>query len=247
MADHELGKAAGWPANAKYVLNRLPIGIVILDADYRVVSYSNSAAEIFGGGKLQNSLGKSIQSIHPEHSRAKVEWLIAQAREEESSDYASMLINVPDTVLQLRVVQLNDDEASSGYCLILYDITDLTSLPTDNSSPGRSLLKIPISTNGRIILVNVDQITLLRANGHYSDVCVGGKHYFCGISLSQLEARLAPDEYVRVHRSFIVNLAYAEGIDRHNDQFFITMNGTCSHEIPVSRGHATRLRELLGV
>lgn len=231
----------------QYVLNRLPIGIVILDAEYRVVSYSGSAEAILGKENLRKSLGKSIQSIHPEHSRAKVEWLISQAREDESSEYASMLINVPDTVLQLRVLQLNDADASSGYCLILYDITDLTSLPTDTASSGRSLSKIPISTKGRIALIDVEQITLLRANGHYTDVCVKGKHYFCGISLSQLEARLNPDEYIRVHRSFIVNLAHAEGIDRHNDQFFITMNGTCLHEIPVSRGHATRFRELLGV
>ncbi|MHB8191245.1 MAG: LytR/AlgR family response regulator transcription factor [Ferrimicrobium sp.] len=231
----------------QYVLNRLPIGIVILDADYRVISYSGSAETIFGKERLQKSLGRSIQSIHPEHSRAKVEWLIGQARKDESSDYASMLINVPDTVLQLRVVQLNNANADSGYCLILYDITDLTSLPIDTASSEHRLSKVPISTNGRIALIDIDQITLLRANGHYTDVCVNGKHYFCGISLSQLEARLNSDDYIRVHRSFIINLAHAEGIDRHNDQFFITMNGTCLHKIPVSRGHATRLRELLGV
>ena len=30
----------------QYILNRLPIGIVILDAQYRVVSYSGSAESI---------------------------------------------------------------------------------------------------------------------------------------------------------------------------------------------------------
>ena len=230
----------------QYVLNRLPIGIVILDAQYRVVSYSGSAESIFGEGRLRKAIGRSIQSIHPEHSRAKVEWLLAQARQDDSSDYASMLINVPNTILQLRVVQLQDSDDSCGYCLILYDITGLTS-PIDTTSSGRGLAKIPISTDGRIALIDADQITILRANGHYTDVCVNGKHFFCGISLSQLESRLNPDDYVRVHRSFIVNLAHAEGVERHNDQLFLTMNGSCVHEIPVSRGHAARIRELLGV
>lgn len=231
----------------QYLLNHLPIGIVMLDSDYRVVSYSESAQAIFGEGNLRKSLGQQIQSIHPEHSRDKVEWLIEQARRVESSAYASMLINVPDTVLQLRLVQLANADSNAGYCLILYDITDLTSHPADPSSPGRTLAKIPISTRGRTALVAIDQITLLRANGHYTDVCVNGTHYFCGIPLSQLEARLNPDEYVRVHRSFIVNLAHAEGIDRHHDQFLITMNGTCAHQIPVSRTHAGKLRHLLGL
>ncbi len=230
----------------QYILNRLPIGIVILDAQYRVVSYSGSAESILGEGRLRMALGKSIQSLHPEHSRAKVEWLLGQAREDESSEYASMLINVPNTVLQLRVVQLNDTDVDSGYCLILYDITGLTS-PMDTTPSGRSLVKIPILTDGRIALIDADQITVLRANGHHTDVCVNGMHYFCGISLSQLEMRLNPDDYVRVHRSFIVNLAHAEGVDRHNDQLFLMMNGSCVHEIPVSRGHAARIRELLGV
>ncbi len=231
----------------QYLLNRLPLGIVVLDADYRVVSYSGEVAKIFGSANMKNSVGKTIQSIHPEHSRSKIEWLISQAGDDQSSEYASMLISVPDTILQLRVVRLGSTGADAGFCLILYDITDLTSLPVDTGSNRRSLVKIPISTQGRISLIGIEQVTLLRANGHYTDVCVDGSHHLCGIPLSELEARLDPDEYVRIHRSFIINVARAESIDRDHGQYFITMSGACTHAIPVSRGHVARLRELLGV
>ncbi len=231
----------------QYLLNRLPLGIVVLDTDDRVVSYSGEVAKIFGSTNMERAIGKTIQAIHPEHSRSKIEWLIAQARDDHSSEYASMLISVPDTILQLRMVRLSSGDGDAGFCLILYDITDLTSSPVDSESSRRSLVKIPISTHGRIALVGMDQVTLLRANGHYTDVCVDGNHHLCGIPLSELEARLDPNEYVRVHRSFIINMARAESIDRDHGQYFITMSGSCTHAIPVSRGHVARLKELLGV
>lgn len=46
--------------------------------------------------------------MHNESSRSKVEWLLQQSRSEKTSGYASMLINVPDMILQLRISQLHD-------------------------------------------------------------------------------------------------------------------------------------------
>lgn len=237
----------------QYILNKLPIGLVMLDCDCRVLSFSSTAAAVFGAERLSESLGKSIQSLHHEHSHSKIEWLLQQSRNENASSYASMLINVPDMVLQLRIVQLHDANGVSGYCLILYDITDLTLLPPQEDPMGaeahccRSLLKLPVSMHGRIALLDIDDVVFLRAEGHYTQISADGEHYFCNISLSHLESRLPQDRFLRVHRSYIINLAHASAVLRQDEQFVIIMAGKTEEKVPVSRGNVPRLRQLLGV
>lgn len=237
----------------QYILNRLPIGLVMLDRDHRVTSFSGTAAAILGTERLRESLGKTIQSVHPEHSRSKIDWLLQQSDSDGASGYASMLINVPDTVLQLRMIRLQDADGISGYCLMLYDITDLTSQPAKDEPAGgeipagRSLFKLPVAMQGRIALLDIGEVAFLRAEGHHTQVCVEGKHYFCNLSLSQLASRLPQDRFVRVHRSYIINLAHASAVLRHDEQFVISMAGKVEEKVPVSRGNVPRLRQLLGV
>ena len=236
----------------QYILNRLPIGIVMLDDQYRVTSFSGTAEVLFGEQLMRETLGRTIQSTHPENSRSKIDWLLQQSRQEGSSGYASMLINVPDRVLQLRMVQLGDGRQPTGYCLILYDLTDLTSRPAKGPTAAveqerQQLYKLPVSQQGRIALLDISDVAFLHADGHYTEVCAGGKHYFCSLSLSQLESRLPAERFLRVHRSYIVNLSHAGGVSRQDDQLAIAIVGDCGHEIPVSRANIARVRELLGV
>jgi hypothetical protein len=235
----------------QYILNRLPIGMVLLDGECRVVGYSRMAASVLGEAKLRDSLGKTIQSIHSPQSGSKIDWLLRRAREEGSSGFASMLINVPDTVLQLRMLQLEGARGVSGYCLILYDITELTSHPPQpvgsGDESGRLLFKLPISTAGRIALLDVDQVSALEAQGHSTQVHAGSSRFVCTMSLSHLEARLPRDRFVRVHRSYIVNLARANAVRRRDDQFVISMEDDSECEIPVSRHNVPELRRRLGV
>lgn len=237
----------------QYILNRLPIGLVMMDRDCRVISFSETAATILGVERLRENLGKTIQSMHHENSHSKIEWLLQQSRNEKSSGYASMLINVPDMILQLRISQLRDASGVSGYCLILYDITELTSRPSQEgqtegaTSSVRSLLKIPVSLNGRIALLDIEDVASLRAEGHYTQVCAAGVYYFCNLSLIQLESRLPSDRFQRVHRSYIINLAHATAVIHEDERYVIVMEGTIEGKIPVSRGNVPRLRELLGV
>jgi DNA-binding LytR/AlgR family response regulator len=101
--------------------------------------------------------------------------------------------------------------------------------------------------HGRIALLDIDDVVFLRAEGHYTQACANGEHYFCNMSLSQLESRLPKDRFLRVHRSYIINLAHARAVLRQDEQFVIFMAGKAEEKIPVSRGNVRRLRQLLGV
>jgi LytTR family transcriptional regulator, CO-responsive transcriptional regulator RcoM len=236
-----------------YILDRMPIGMVTLDAERRVTGYCDTAAAIFGEARMREALGATVCGSHSERARDKIEWLLSQAETDGASGVASMLVNMPDKVLQLRVTQLKDAGGVNGYCLVLHDVTDLTlhaqAAGAETAAPahGRRMIKLPIPTNGRVGLLDVDQVAFLRADGHYTQVYTPTKQYFCNLSLSELEARLPDERFVRVHRSYIVNVAKARAVRQRDDQLVISVEGDPEHDIPVSRNNVSRLRRLLGV
>lgn len=244
------GDAALTPA-LQYALNRLPIGLVTLDGHGRVLGYSGTAAALLGGARLRESVGKSVLAIHSPAAAGKVEWLLRQARHEGASGFASTLVCTPEKVLQLRVIGLDPAGGLEGYCLLVYDVTGVTSLPAAaaerGDEAGRALVKLPVSTAGRIALLDVDRVSVLEALGHCTAVYVDGERHVCNSSLGQLEPRLPGGRFVRVHRSFLVNLARASAVRRRDEQVVIVMEDDLTREIPVSRPHVPRLRQLLGI
>ena len=179
-----------------YNLNRLPIGVIMLDLDCRVIGFSGIATAILGANRLDESLGKTLHSFHPKQFHSKLDWLLQEARNQNACGHASMLINVASLILQLHLTQISDAKCATGYCLILYDITDLTLTPTEiepeqaGIQPVRTLLKIPVTIDGRIVLLDIANVVYFRAEGHYTHTYANGAHYFCNFSLSELVSRL---------------------------------------------------------
>ncbi|NNM34365.1 MAG: LytTR family transcriptional regulator, partial [Gemmatimonadetes bacterium] len=62
-------------------------------------------------------------------------------------------------------------------------------------------------------------------------------------TLAELEERLSSNEFVRVHRSHLVNLAHVVSIRRH-DERRLTLRMADGSEIVASRGGSRTLKEL---
>jgi diguanylate cyclase len=113
--------------------------------------------------------------------------------------------------------------------------------------PSHRLLKIPVVSNKVTILLDLDRIVSIQAEEHYSRVFTADADYFCSLSVSELEARLDPDSFLRVHRSHIVNLQRATSYERRNDQAVILLEGGGRRAVPVSRSNLPKLRAALGI
>jgi len=60
---------------------------------------------------------------------------------------------------------------------------------------------------GKEFLVNVDDIEWLEAQGNYVNLHVNGRVYPLRSTMSGIEARLDANQFVRVHRSHMINMA----------------------------------------
>lgn len=248
-AAHPLGQSLGAsPAQGHYLLQRLPIGLVWLDQAFRVQGFSAEAASLLGAERLQACLGQAIVNLHPEPARSKVQWLLDQAQ--QGIAQPAMLINLPDKLLQLRISRvIGAAGAAAHFVLVFYEVA---AQPPEDSREAvhptePPLIKLPIANQNGIVLMALADVAYLRAEGHHTVAWAAGKSHFCSLSLAQLEGRLPESQFLRVHRSYIVNLAHAGAVTRQDEQYRILLTSDGEEKIPVSRAHVPLLRRRLGV
>lgn len=106
---------------------------------------------------------------------------------------------------------------------------------------AEALSRILVRHRDRIVPISLDAIERLEARGDYVAVHTGGRRFLVRLALSELERRLDPSRFLRVHRSHIVNLDHVSSIvpfDGSRFQF-VMRDGA---ELLSSRARAKELR-----
>ncbi|MEE8444106.1 MAG: MHYT domain-containing protein [Alphaproteobacteria bacterium] len=109
------------------------------------------------------------------------------------------------------------------------------------------LLKLPVQKNKTTLFIGLDDVVNIQADAHYTTVFTRTGRYFCPMSLTDLESRLDPTQFLRVHRSHVVNIRHAKSFERQNEHAVILLDGYDDRPVPVSRGRVTQLRHALGI
>jgi diguanylate cyclase len=111
--------------------------------------------------------------------------------------------------------------------------------------PRRAASHIPVERNGLTHYVPVGSIVAVRADAHYTHVFDGATSYFCQLSIGEIEHRLDPQRFARVHRSHIVNVARIDGVKFNGDNGVIELAGPERYSVPVSRGRIGQIKARL--
>lgn len=107
--------------------------------------------------------------------------------------------------------------------------------------------RLPYTRDGRTYLVAVETVYALRAEGHYTTAFLDIGPMFCPWSVTVAEERLPPG-FMRVHRSWLVNMALVTAYERAKDHGYIVMAGAPGLErIPVARARIAAVLEALGL
>ncbi len=107
---------------------------------------------------------------------------------------------------------------------------------TGNTEIASPLLhdRILVKTGTRVLFLNPCDIDWVEAAGNYVKLHVGSDEYIVRESISRLEAMLGPRQFVRVHRSTIVNLNRVRELRPwfSGEMIIVMLNGT---ELKLSR------------
>jgi LytTR family transcriptional regulator, CO-responsive transcriptional regulator RcoM len=101
--------------------------------------------------------------------------------------------------------------------------------------------------NQKVSFVDADDVLSLESQGHYTRVLTREGYHFCNLSIGDLELRLDPELFLRVHRCFIVNLRAVRELGRDGTKTHVILKGPATPHVPVSRGVLSRLKGALGL
>lgn len=118
-------------------------------------------------------------------------------------------------------------------------------LATAARPPGKMLERVLIRQEGRVHVLPVERIDFVEAQDDYLEFAVAGKRYRKQQTMTDLESQLDPTRFVRIHRSFIVNIERLARIDLYGKDSWLAIlsDGT---KLPMSRTGNTRLKALIG-
>lgn len=120
----------------------------------------------------------------------------------------------------------------------------LQSLVKSLASQPKWITRMAVKNGGRMVFLKTSEIDWIEAVGNYLNLHVGSEAHLLRGRVSELEKRLDPNQFFRIHRSTIVNLDRVKEFHPlfKGDGFILLKNGT---RLAVSRSCHQRLQRLL--
>lgn len=108
----------------------------------------------------------------------------------------------------------------------------------------RRLRRVAVKSAGRTTFVSVDDIDWIGAADNYVELHCGSACHLVRCSMAEIESALDPDDFVRIHRSAIVNVSRVKEVrSSAPGEYAIVMQG--GERLESSRGFADKIRALI--
>ena len=105
--------------------------------------------------------------------------------------------------------------------------------------------RVLVRDGARVDVIPVDQIDFIQAQDDYVSYAAQGRRYLKEQTLADVEASLDPGRFIRVHRSYLINLDRLTRVDLDERENRVALL-TTGDRIPVSRSGHARLTTRLG-
>ncbi|MFZ6871521.1 LytR/AlgR family response regulator transcription factor [Undibacterium sp. Di27W] len=115
-----------------------------------------------------------------------------------------------------------------------------------NLAAGRDsgrLERILVRDRGHIFPVNVNDIAYLKADAKYTAIIVGDRTHLVRLGITELETRLDPARFIRIHRSLLVNLDFVVSM-KADEQSQLRLHMRDGSELLANREASRMLRDM---
>jgi two-component system LytT family response regulator len=121
---------------------------------------------------------------------------------------------------------------------------DMSSVNGAGQGPVGYTNRIVFKSRGRILFLSVSDLRWIGAEGNYVRLCTATENHLLRETMAHVEERLDPREFLRVHRSFIVNLKYVKEVrrDADGDSVVVMDNG---QKVALGRSFRSSLKQQL--
>lgn len=140
--------------------------------------------------------------------------------------------------LSRRLISLLEDRGTTR------GVEDASAPPDSPDKPPRYQTRFLIKSAGRVSFIRADEIDWIEAEDYYVKLHVKGRGHLLRETMNDIETRLDPEVFVRIHRSSIVNLERVRELQQlfGGDYAVVLHDGT---QLKLSRARRERVESLL--
>ncbi len=106
--------------------------------------------------------------------------------------------------------------------------------------------RIVVKDNGKIKIIPVSQVQYMEAADDYVKIYTAGGVFLKKKTMQYFEDSMQQQEFIRIHRSYIINSQLITRIDPHEKDSHLVLL-TTGARLPVSKAGYSKLKEVLGI
>jgi two-component system LytT family response regulator len=110
--------------------------------------------------------------------------------------------------------------------------------------PGQALQRVIVKDGADVHVIPVSRIDFVEAQDDYVAIHAGGRTHLKNEPLSELEVALDPARFVRIHRSYLVNVERLTRLELSGKDARVAILAG-GQTLPVSRAGYARLKDLI--
>jgi two-component system, LytTR family, response regulator len=189
-------------------------------------AYDQHALEAFQVNSIDYLL-KPIEPAHLERALAKAERLFGQDGHSGSSGQSRLTPDLRELLAQLG-----------------------TALKPSGAQPANThwLERIASRTGDKLELVDLSRVTHFYASDKLTYAATVDRHYVVDPTIAELESKLNPARFVRIHRATILNLGHLRELHTwFGGKMVARLKDAKKTELAVSRDRVRALKDRLGV
>lgn len=258
--DGRLAEAAAFHGPLLELLETVPDFIATMDTDGYILYHNSGGGQLLGLGDGEGAHGQNLQDIQPEWVARRLweeGWPKALEHGYWEGETALLAAEGSEVPISQVLTAHYDAGGRVAYittlCRPVRHHRGMVAESRGSANPvpsaeERMLFKVPVFRGHGVGLMDLESVTHFQADGHYVRVhTTGGEDLLSQLSLAELERRLDDRQFLRVHRSYIVNLRFVSEFHREDDGHVLVMGGTGKQRIPISRRKVTEVRSMLGM
>jgi two-component system LytT family response regulator len=105
--------------------------------------------------------------------------------------------------------------------------------------------RIVVKDNGKIRIIPANDIFYIEASDDYVKIVTKEGSYLKKATMTHIEQQLDPQQFIRIHRSYIIPVSQLERIEPYEKESHIALL-QCGAKLMVSKSGMTRLKQTLG-
>ncbi|MBR9997389.1 MAG: response regulator [Cyclobacteriaceae bacterium] len=112
-----------------------------------------------------------------------------------------------------------------------------------NAGYGK-LQRLPVRTGSRILIIKLEDIRLIAAEDDYVKIISNQGNFLKQTTMGYLERSLPGQMFVRIHRSYILNINYLKQLEVYDKYGYVAIL-TDNSRYPVSRTGGRKLKQII--